>query len=271
MTPLDPVLNSALVERQNGPSVGVRVSRRLASRLAAEVSIDYQGGHLRTTDATRTGVEATRAAFSSVFNAILNRGFPVTNLQLTSTAVTDADDRGARLATLGALVFNLPRAGAFEPYVTGGAGVLSRRGETPRITMTGNYRFVLGNVSRIDETDAVVVRTVVGDSAAVGMVGGGFKTFFSSRFGIRVDTRFQFSPGRTDTLVDATPRGLVDSPSTALTFFSTPSLRFANFSQPDLQSTLSGSAIKDFQTFTGEGTERQFSVTAGMIVRLGSP
>jgi hypothetical protein len=268
ISPLDPVLNSAFVERQDGPSVGVRVTRRLTSRVAAEVSIDYQGGRLRTTDAARAGIEASRASFAAVFNGLLNLGGPIISPQVASTATFTGDDQGHRLSTTGALIVSLRKVGALIPYATVGAGVLSSSHEAPNATLTGNYRFLLGGIAPINETDTVLVRSSIDDKALVSMVGGGVRALLSPRFGVRVDVRVQFSGSRGGTFVDATPRVEPGTPLSSLTFSSTPGLRFSNSTQAELQSTLSGPAISDFQTFTGKGIERQVGITAGLFIRF---
>lgn len=270
ITALDPVLNSRFVKRQTGGSFGVRVTRRLTPRFGAELAINYQGARLRTTDAARTAIEASRASFSAVFNRLLTPGVLISGTQVTSTA-TFAGDDGRQISTTGALIVNLRTGGPVIPYATVGAGVISSSGQTPSVTLIGNYRFLLGT-AQINETDTVSVRSSIDGNAFVVLFGGGIKALVSERLGVRVDARLHLSGNRLRTSVDAVPAvvtaALGTAPVATIVFGPAPALQMTNLSPNLTPSTLSGPALSNFVTFTGEGTQRQVGITAGVFFRF---
>ena len=126
VSPLDPVLTSASISRQNGVAAGVRVRRAINARFGAELSIDYGSGRFAFTPAARSQFETTRA---SVVATLAQVAVP---LRTTVTSEVSLSELGGPMViATGALNINLKRSGRVIPYVVGGAGVVSHTGGTP--------------------------------------------------------------------------------------------------------------------------------------------
>ena len=87
---MDPVLNSLLVERRNGASIGIRIGRAITSRLTAVLSVDYSSGRLEMTPAAIDGIEANRGSSASAWSALLETG-PFTGRWPDGAALIIAD------------------------------------------------------------------------------------------------------------------------------------------------------------------------------------
>src|SRR5260221_10582373 len=74
VTPLDPVLTRASIERRRGRSLGVRLSRRGTPRLRVEFSADSLAGTVNLTDAALNGIEATRPSFGPMWDGLIATG-----------------------------------------------------------------------------------------------------------------------------------------------------------------------------------------------------
>ena len=267
---LDPVLTRAGIERKRGLSVGGRVSRRLTSRLSAEFNVDSVARTINLTGATLTGVEATRASFGPVWNAIIATGGGVlfTNGSTSSTtALTDGTDTRHTSVT-GAVNIALTTGTRVVPYLTAGGGVVIRSGDLPSATLTGNYQFSFVGLAPLNESDVVKVHFAAKDRAPVGVFGGGIKYALSGRHGLRADLRVNLSRNSLDTLVDAQPARVIGTPPFSIPSTTVPALVFSN--TPATRSSLSGPAISDLKTFTGSGTDVQSSLTVGYFVRFGA-
>lgn len=266
MTSLDPVLGGLLAERRHGGSFGVRVSRALNSRLAAEFSLDYSLAQLEITGAAVTGIATSRDSFLAVFNDLL-RG-PFSQPRVTSTADL-GDGKARQVVSTGTLNINLKTSGNLIPYVTAGAGVISSVGATPSATLAGNYQFLLlPFLSPHDQSDTVSVRDSRPDHALVGVFGGGVRWHASPRWGVRFDVRGHLSRNKVSTLLDANS-ATVTRTAPPLTTFSTPtnpSIQFSN--GPARPSSLSGPRIDGVETFSGNGIQSQFNITAGVFWRF---
>src|SRR5262249_55861420 len=230
------------------------------------------------------GVEASRASFVSAWNeqtGLIRSGGGVifTNPNVTSTATIN-DQRGRQLVTTGAVTFDLLTRGRIVPYATGGAGVISKVGGSPSVTLTGNYRFTSLNAFfnpaapsvtfPVNETDTVTIRAVPSSSHPfVGVFGGGVKVLGSSRWGIRADVRAYISRNTVDLLVDATPQVTTATPAGLIASALTPSMQFSNNpAVTNQQSTLSGAPISGFKTLSSSGTPVQVIVAVGYFVRF---
>jgi hypothetical protein len=266
MTPLDPVLTAASLERKHGAGAGVRLGRRLTRLLGAEFSIDTIAGSLNLTDTALRSIDATRASFTPMWNAILATGPAVFLDRNVSSNTTLRDRVGSRqtLAT-GAVTFELPSKGRVTPYATGGGGVMFRSGDLPSATLTGNYQFRIGTFP-FNETDVARVHFTAKDRVPVGLFGGGVKYALSARQGIRADVRVHVGANSIDTLVDARPGAVLATSGIALFSGTTPPLILSNVSLP--RSILTGPPISDLKTFTGSGRNIQTNVTVGYFVRF---
>jgi len=266
ITPLDSVLGVATGSRGNGGSAGFRVARRFGPRYAAEFSFDYAATPLEFTAKTVDGIEATRSTFITAWRGLLATG-PFVNTNVTAT--TDLHrSAGHQLLTTGALTVDLTTHGRLVPYVVGGAGIVSNRGDAPVATVTGNYAFSVGGLFPINETDRVTVRLVPRDHEAVGVFGGGVRYAVSPRWGIRGDVRAHVGGGKLDTLVDATPSVSTLAPAFFIASATIPSIQFSNNPSTGTPSTLSGPAINGLKTFSGSGTAIRTNVAAGVYFRF---
>lgn len=259
IAPLDPVL-SATVTRTGNAIVGGRLSRAMNSRVSAEFSVDYNHGTLEISTDTLAKVEATRASFTSAWNAVIATG-PFTAPTVTSTGDVH-NHQGRQLLTVGTAVVNLTTRGRLTPFLTAGGGIVSNIGDTPDVTLTGKYQFLMFGVRPIAETDVVTVRYSVPRREFLGVFGGGFAYAASVRSGLRVDMRVHVNQNAVATLVSAKPAVQTQSPAGGIASFTTPSVQFSN-SVAIGPSTLSGPAITDFESFKGRGWTRHVDLTAG--------
>jgi opacity protein-like surface antigen len=263
VTPLDSALNAPLVNRKSGVIFGARVGRQLTPRVSAEFSFEYSSSKLELTDDAIAGIEATRASFTAAWNGLMTSG-PYLSNNVTSTAdlVTDG---GKQYVTTGAVNVALATQGRLTPYVTGGGGIISSTGDKPQLDLTGNYRFAISSVP-INETDSVRIRIDEPDHRFALVLGGGIKYAVSDDWGIRVEFRDLISSGKTRTLLSATPSVALGSPQGVISTVTIPSVQFSNISA--VPSTLSGSAITDFQTFESSGTRHHVTFTSGVFWRF---
>lgn len=267
MTPLDPVLTAAGLERRRGPSVGGRVSRRLTPTVSAEFAIDSAGETWKMTRTALSGIEATRASFSSIWDAFVATGATIFLGPAVSSNTTLAAERDGRqtLAT-GAAIIELPLKGRVVPYTVAGGGVRVRSGDLPTATLTGHYQFRALDIFPFNETDVVTVHFAAKDKVPVGFFGGGVKLALTERQGLRVDVRMHVSANAVDTLVDAHPNVVLATPASTVSSGGTPFLVLSNSSA--IRSNLTGPAIADLKTFTGSGRDFQTNLTVGYFVRF---
>lgn len=263
ITALDSVLGSAAASRENGGSFGFRLARRFGSRYAAEFGFDVTQTPLRFTSAATSGIEATRGSFVTVFNSVLTG--PFNNLNVTATAdVNEAS--GHQILTTGVMTVDLITHGRLIPFVTGGGGVISNGGDSPSVTVVGNYAFSIVGVVPINETDRVTVRVVERDHSAVGVFGGGVRYAASPRWGLRFDVRATAGGGKVDTIVDAAPSAVNGTPPGAIFSLTAPSIQFSTV--PAIPSSLGAPAISSLRTFTGSGSAIRTNVTGGVYFRF---
>lgn len=265
ITALDAVLNGSAVERQHGGSVGIRVSRHITPRYAAEFTLDYARGQLEMTDAALAGIEASRATFASALNArIADTGQPA-----VSTA-TIQDRGGRQIFTTGALNIHLKTSGKVIPYATVGGGIATSEGDAPRASLEGNYRFLMGPASSrvvfYDETDTVNFRTSI-DHTFVGVLGGGIRYAIGLRWGVRVDVRAHLSKSGLASAVDTTPRVATLTPAIVAASPTSPAMVWSNNPSTGVRSSLSES-LDAFETFEGNGMRTQVGIGAGVFWRF---
>jgi hypothetical protein len=267
MTALDPVLTAASLERSHGPSVGVRVSRRVTRLLSAELTVDSLSQSLTMTDTALQGLEATRASFPPMWNAILATGGTIfSSRSISSNTAIERKADSRRTVVTGAANVELPAIGRLVPYATAGAGVSVRSGDLPSATLTGNYQFRFLGTAPFNVTDEVTVRFGAKDRAFVGLFGGGLKYDLTPRQGLRADVRVHVSADSIDTLVDARPNEVLGTPTSVISSGTTPSLVFSNTSAT--RGNLTGPAITGLKTFTGSGRDIQTHLTIGYFVRF---
>lgn len=272
---LDPILTTAVAERQNGGTFGVRIGRHLAARYMAEFAFDYTSSSLRLSDAALAGIEASRASFTSAFSVPLPAGAqgqaPV--MTATSTATIDQPN-GHQFLTTGALTIDLATASRVIPYVSAGGGLAVDSADAPVATIVGNYRIAgppgsqLAGVTVHNETDTVTLRYAVDRRAFVGLVGGGIKYVVTPKWGLRVDARAFLGRNGVTNLVDARPVVATLTPPTVLALPVNPTLQFSNNAATGAQSSLSGLALNGFESFVGSGIQVRVHVVAGVFWRF---
>jgi hypothetical protein len=269
ITPLDPVLRSSALERANGASVGVRVGRRLGGRLTAELAVDYNFARLELSRDSLAGIEASRASFIRAWS-----GPFFYNPSVSSDATIRA--RGGRqLLASGALNVSLAKGRTLEPYVTIGGGFVWNRDTALAATLVGGYqiRVALGPPFNItlpfNETDTVRLH-FSSESSSFALLGLGVKYRLSPRWGVRLDVREQLSANNARTRLDSAPAAAVLAPPSALSVFAHDArVQFVNNPAAfGTESTLSGPAITNVETFKGTGLQSQLGISAGVFLRF---
>jgi hypothetical protein len=267
LTPLDPVLTTASLERTAGRSVGVRLSRRLTPTISAEFGVDSTAASMKLNGPALAGIEATRASFTTMWNALIATGNTIfLTPAITSTATPASDANSRRTSVTAVINMAPPVTGRVVPYATAGAGALLLSGDLPAVTLTGTYRFSFLGAAPFSESDVVKVHYASKDAVPVGVLGGGVKYTLSQRQGLRLDVRVQLSPNSLDTLVDARPTSVTGTPTFVIPSATTPSLVFSNTAAT--RSNLSGPAITNLKTFTGSGLDVQTHLTVGYFLRF---
>ena len=277
IVPLDPVLGRSLGERRSSGSVGMRVSRVLTPRLAAELSVDYGFARLRIAPENSEAIEATRASYIPAFEGMIT--FNPNRVLNSVTSRATLDDGGAReLVSTGALLVNLRTSGSVIPYLAIGAGMVSLTGELPGALLLGNYQFRLPAGPPVNETDTVTVSDGRDRHTAAGILGGGVKYDVSSRWGVRFDARVTISKSNAITILDATPNvSLGITPAGRGALGGNPSIQFSNNStDPVLSmgltavaaSSLPGPPVTDARTFVSSGAESRANITFGLFWRF---
>jgi hypothetical protein len=273
ITALDTVLNTSTVQRQNAGSFGCHVSRQINPRYTAEFTIDDSRSQLTMSDVALAGIEASRASFISAFSAPLpaGQGGMVPVASVTAIATIDKP-RGHQLLTTGVVHINLRTAGKTIPYATVGGGVVVNRGDTPSVTLIGNYRFTsppgapnAGTLAH-DETDTVTVRYSIARRAFVGVVGGGIMYSVTPHWGVRLDVRAHLSSNAISNRLDAHASVPILPSAAVRVLGANPAVQFS--ASTVASPSLSGSPIDGFQTFKGSGTQVQVHIAPGFFWRF---
>jgi hypothetical protein len=289
LSPLDDVLRLPLAQARHHVDVGFRVSRRITPRVAADVTVDYSPGGARMTAATATAIGQTFQSFSWTMLETLNRatdgGTDFVNDMLIEFG------GGGELLTTGALRVALATAGRTTFFVSGGAGVRSRRGILPHVAMVSNYQNLSGFPSghyEINETDRLSMRAAGPTHVPVGVFGGGIDiqpglelwrgvARNTSHWGIRVEARAHVGRSRIDTFVDARPSVTVSSEAAdantptqrVIVIGTSPAMQFTtNARLTGFESSLTGPAVENFRVFNATGWPMRITVTTGLFVRF---
>ena len=261
IAPLDAMVGP--LDTARGAAFGVRVRRRLTSRLSAEFSLDAMAAPGDRRDGLDAAVDAARDSFAAAFADLLSTG-PFAGIAISTSGAAEPGHRRDTAATL-ALNARVGRLGSFVPYLTFGAGVLTGSGRLPSASLEGHYRFsVLGEVP-IDETDRLSLRFVRGASFTW-VVGGGLRREVSSRWDVHIDARVLAGLDNTRVLLDAHPSVLRAAPGGFIESFTNPAVQFSNDPSTGRSSTLSG-ALDGFEAFTG-GLQSRTLITVGVSRRF---
>ena len=274
IVPLDPILQSPVVERQSGVSFGVRVDRSLTPRFGLEFALDGSQNPLALRSTLQGAVAGSQASFLAMWNMLLNA--PAGGAQVVTSDATLDDKRGHQIVTSGALLINLLSSRTFTTYVAAGAGYIAARGGAPAITVVGNYDFLFPPVPanlpglgqfHFSETDSVKIQSVV-ENSVTWLFGGGVKYALGDRWGVRADLRDYVNRNVIRTTVTTNPKDAPSGQSGGATFLfsaNTPSIVFSGSALS--LSTLS-TDLNDFQTFKGHGTVNQVNMSAGVYWRF---
>ena len=274
ITPLDPMLTGAAATSSNAGTFGVRVGRRLTSRLTAEVNVDYAPFALELSGTAPGDAEASRATFARVWSEQLATG-PWVNVAVSSQSEIEKGT-GGETGVTGALTVRLRRAGPLVPYATGGLGGSFTHGKAPSVALKGSYSMdrisqglqaPAGTVLSYNETDTVSVRFTRPNSAIVGVIGGGFTYEVSGGRGFRVDLRLQVRPNTVDTEISATPSVRTGTPGATAAFASNTSPTVV-ISNTGSGGTLTAPPITAFKTREGSGWRIDTALTFGYFWRF---
>jgi opacity protein-like surface antigen len=270
--PLDPILQSRVVERQSGSSVGVRVDRLLTPRFGVEFALDSTQGQLTLRSTTKNLITASQASFLATWNTLLNA--PSGGSQVVTSDAALDDERGRQVVTAGALLINLLSSASLSPYVAVGAGYIAGRNGAPSVTLVGNYDFMFPSIQiapiprlHLNDTDTVKIQAVAKNSITW-VFGGGVKYAVGKRWGVRADLRDYVNRDVIRINLTTAPNtAFVGSPGTVTFALSQTSPLLIFSSSPLALSTLS-TAIADFQTFVGTGVVNQINASAGVFWRF---
>ena len=268
IVPLDPVLQSSIVERQSGASYGIRVDRSLTPRFGVEFALDGSQSPLALRSTLKGAASASQASFLATWNFLLT----FTGAQVVTSDATLDDKRGHQIVTTGTLLFNLSSSNTFTPYVAAGAGHIASRGGAPAVTVVGNYDFPLppapiGSVFHFNETDSVKIQSVA-KNTLTWVFGGGVKYALGDRWGVRADLRDYVNRDVIRTTVTTNPQNASSGPTPFANFLFSLGAPSIVFSASPLSSSTLSTTINDFQTFKGRGVVNQVNVSAGVYWRF---
>jgi hypothetical protein len=273
IAPLDPLLESRIVDRQTGGSLGFRVDRGLTRRFAAEFAFDAARGTLAIRPASSKQAAASDASFSPVWTTLLS--LPTAANQTVTSDMTFNDKRGHQLITTGSLLVNLLTGPGFTPYVAVGAGYIAAGDDAPSVTLVGNYSFTFPATiiglpippAHINETDTVKVQ-VVAKNTVTWVFGGGVKYALGDRWGVRADLRDYVNRDVVRTVVSTAPVSASGPPSGGLTFSFRQTAPLIIFGTSPLTLSTLSTSLNDVQTFKGNGILNQVNATAGIYWRF---
>jgi hypothetical protein len=261
LLPLDPALNQSSLTKESIAAFGLRVARVLNRRLEVEGSVDYKRKGLVIRPESLAAIEATRSSFITAWS---NAGLP--NASVTSTS-TIRNEESRELLSTGSLILNLKPERRLVPFASGGLGVITQTSGPPSAELRGAYPFGVGPF-QINESDTVSIGYDVPHHTVVGLLGGGVKYRLSDRWGLRGDGRVILGSNKGDTVIDTRSTVTTNAASGFTIVSSTnPAFQFSS-DQSVRSSSLSGSPLSRFRTFTSEGTQTEFGLSGGIFFRF---
>jgi hypothetical protein len=266
ITPLDAALGAMGISA-DGSAFGARIRRRMSKRVSAEISFDAlpsTAGADALPPQLQQAAQASRASFETAFGALLASG-PFTNVSVSATTSTTTGS-SREIAATGNVRMHFGSA-LFEPYVTLGAGVISRAGDLPSLTLQGNYRGSVLSSVPINETDTVTLRYSQ-RPALVGVAGAGIRRNFSDRWGLTLDARALIGRQSTRLLIDAAPTVTTGSPAGFIESFTHPSIQFSNNTSTGRQSSLSTPGLDGFVVSRSSSTRARYLVSLGIFLEF---
>lgn len=268
LVPLDDALGSLGLSGTNAPVMGVRIRRAFTSRWSLDVSTELWTGSTEISPELLDAVELSRASFETAFAGLFSTG-PFTSTSVQATATVN-DQTSRELAVIGSVRYHILTE-SLAPYLTVGGGLITRIGDLPSITLSGDYGFrVQTNQApavTFSESDVLTMRF---EQAAgpVGMVGGGVRNNLTSRVGFSLDGRVYFSQDTLSLRLDSRPAVTTGTPAGFIESFTAPAVQFSNNSSTGRDSSLSGTPLNGFKAFTTSGLQTRYSVTAGVFIRF---
>jgi opacity protein-like surface antigen len=272
IAPLDPMLESRIVERQSATSFGVRVDRSLTPRFDVEFAFDEAQGELTLRSSSKDVANASQASFPAMWNLLLS-ALSSGSQVVTSDAMID-DKRGRQLVTSGTLLINLLSSTSFTPYVAVGAGYITAHNGAPSVTLVGNYSFTFAPIPitpippfHINETDTVKIQAAARNSMTW-VFGGGVKYALGDHWGVRADLRDHVNRDVVRTTVTTNPASVASGSSGTLTFALSQNAPLLIFSSSPLALSTLSTALPEFRTFSGSGFVNQVNTSAGVFWRF---
>src|SRR6266850_998325 len=263
ITPLDPVLNSNIVERKASGGIGMRLSRDITPRCGIYFSTYYSFAPNEITGRALAGVEATRASWVAAHSDNFTNGCGCVN---SVGAISDIQrSEGSQLFFTGAVNINLLTERRFIPYITLGGGAVVNTGSNPHAGIFGQYSVLIGGEHAA--TDQINVRSQMDSVQGTFLAGIGAKYYVTPRWGLRFDFRDHVTPYRVTTRLDASPF-LPNIPGSGpVGPGGDPTLQFSNDASLG-QDTLSGPQLRGFRTFRSDGVQNLFNVSVGVFFRF---
>ncbi len=268
LVPLDDALGTLGLSGSNAPVMGLRIRRALTTRWSVELSTEAWTGSTEISPELLDAVEMSRTSFVTAFTGLFSTG-PFASTTVTS-GVTIDDRTSRELALITSVRYQL-FTGGLAPYLTLGGGVITRMGNLPSITVSGDYSFRVQTsqnpAASFSESDALTMRF---EQAAgpVAMIGAGLRRDLTSRAGFSVDGRVYVSNDTLSLRLDSRPVVTTGTPAAFIESFTAPSVQFSNNSSTGRNSTLSGMPLNGFKAFTTSGLQTRYAVTAGVFVRF---
>jgi len=265
ITPLDAVMRSRGTTRAPGTAFGVRVSRDLTSWLAAEIGVDHGPMRAALAEDTLAGVEATRASYTSAFQALLAT-MPQTGGRVSMVAQNSPDASNTQTVVTGSAVLALVRTSRLRINAIVGGGIMKNDGASFEATLRGGYQFNVFSVFPVNESETVTLRFSEKPQVPVGVLGLGFTARLVGQSGIRVDARLLASEVTALTTIDAVPARVTSGQPVTLPSITSPSIQFS--SAPGTRTSLSGNPLSGVTTYAGSGYDLRPHITVGYYVRF---
>lgn len=261
--PLDGALRAAVITQRRGASGGIRVGRRLTSRLSVDMWAEYRRTPVAFADGFADALVRTSNSFRTSFQTLLATA-PITELTVTSSlSVTGASNHQTRIG--GAIRWAVWERPSISWFVSVGTGADVRGGGTTTATLTGRYAGRLNGAAPFEETDTVTIAATQPRVVPVGTAALGVTYGLGQHFGLRADATFSISGGARTVTVHAAPAHVSGGVEGVLPSLTSPAIQFSTM--PTHPTSLSGPAVT-MTTFRSRGTHRQVSFTVGVFRRF---
>ena len=265
ITPLDAAIATIgrVAETDNG--MGGRLRIRTAPHVWTELAVDITGITTGVPDDLLNAALETRASYVDAMTALFASG-PFSGTNVTATA-SFSKARWRDVTTTLAANVELGRVAGITPSITLGAGVVTRTGTQPEMSLDGRYRTKILGVVPIDETDRVAVRSAA-NTAPVIVIGGALTRSFADRLSFRLDARMLATNRTIATNLDASPLVTSGTPADFIESFTNPSIQFSNNTSTGRRSSLSGDVLDHLEVARSTRLQARVVVTFGIALRF---